>query len=90
MLRSDIQLKNNLTMSLYQTFGRTSLPEKDILYFIIKSYSGLHFLAVCTFVKKTFLRTKHRKSKVSSKVFEKHLEKSLRIASLSPDQTLIH
>ena len=79
-LQSDIQLKN-LIMSLYQTFIRPLLTEKNIPYLPIIPYSWHLFFGSKNICEQLFLRMKHRKSKISSNISDEHLESSLRIAA---------
>ena len=80
-LQSDIQLKN-LIMSLYWTFTRLILAERTIPHFTSMPYFGS--MHIC---EQLFSRMKHRRSQISSKITDKHLKNSLRIAatSIKPD-----
>ena len=78
-LQSDRELKNLITSpSLYQTSTSPLWPERNTPPFTVTSYSRHCCLEVYTHL---FSRMKHRKSKISSKISDKHPESPLRMAA---------
>jgi len=69
-------------MCLHQTSVTPILPEKNVPLFTITPYAPHRLLVIC---EPLISRTKHRKSKLSSKISAEHLENSLRIATTSTE-----